>query len=261
MSLYTSFIFVLMLLIPASAVAKSTYSVGIEAYETVQYQPVRGDKYQPLIEELLEAFALEEGIKINYQALPAEQYQDWFEQHSIDFRFPDNPKWTNWSHTLFYSQAVISFCDVTRVLPENNWMRKPDISRLGTLPNHPLSNDWIRQVKKGYSTVHEYQTAAQLVHALISGDVDAILAEHSQVDDGVAQLALGSDVLAPSQFIPDIKDDLRISSELYPAMLEKFDQYIKTHQAFITQIARRHGIDNGRACTQTGAHNQSELAE
>ncbi|MBU2977488.1 transporter substrate-binding domain-containing protein [Alteromonas sp. C1M14] len=256
-----SFIFLALLFIPASVAAKSTYSVGIEAKETIQYQPVSGTKYQPLIEGILDAFALEEGIKIDYRALPPQQYQEWFDLHPIDFRFPDHPKWSDWHNTLFYSQPVINFCEVIRLLPENNWMRRPDIKRLGTLPNHPLSRDWERQVKKGYSSTYEFQTPAQLVNALLSGQVDAILAENTQIDDAVAELAVEDGVVVSSQFIPDTKDSLRISSERYPALLEKLDRYIKTHQGYIALLARRHGIDNGRACTKLKNQSQSEPAE
>lgn len=248
-------------LLCAQSQAKDTFLIGIEADKEKQIQPVNGGRYLPILEAVLQAFAMKEGIKMEYVALPNEQYTQWFSENRIDFRFPDHPRWSAAQSSLFYSQPVISLCEVTRMKPQNSWMRQPDVKSLGVLPNVPLSSDWQAQIKRGQTTLTTYQTEKALVNALVSGEVDAILGEKAQIDSGVKALGIARNTVVPSEFIQDEKSSLRVSSEQYPAMLEKLDLFLNTHQGLIAQLSRKYHIDNGRSCAQRELKYQSDLAD
>ena len=241
--------------------AKDTFYVGVEADSHTLVQPVNGRHYQPVVQAVLEAFALKEGIRIEFVSLPNEQFSEWFKENTIDFRFPDHPRWSASQQTLFYSQPVVNVCEVVRFLPSNSWMRMPDIRRLGTLENVPLHSDWKKQERKGFTQIIRYQNENDLVNAVVSGKVDAILGAREQIQWGLKHLGEAEDTLVPSTYLTDKKSSLRISSTNYPAILEKLDLFIKTHQGLIAQVARKNNIDNARACGRRKPKHQSELAD
>ena len=96
---------------------------------------------------------------------------------------------------------------------------------------------------------------------MVSGKVDAVLGAKEQIQWGLQHLGVAEDTLVPSTFLADTKGSLRISSTNYPAMLEKLDMFIKTHQGLIAQVARKNNIDNARACGRQPVKRQSELAD
>lgn len=241
--------------------AKDTFFVGVEDSSGRQVHPVNGGKYQPVLDAVMTAFALEEGFELEYVPLQGDAYDQWYKENTIDFRFPDHPRWSATDGTLFYSQPVVGICEITRVLPENQWMRIPDVTALGIIEDQPVSSDWLEQERKGYTKIVSFADPTHLVKALVDGEVDAIITDSEQLNDATAALKLSGKRIVASEHIQDKKESLRISSEQYPAMLEKLDEFLKTHRGLIAQVARRHGIDNGRACLKKRPSTQSELAD
>ncbi|MBU3022520.1 transporter substrate-binding domain-containing protein [Aestuariibacter sp. A3R04] len=241
--------------------AKDTFYIGVEAEQNTQVQPVNGHYYHPVVEAVLQAFAVKEDIRIKFVSLPNDRFSQWFNENTIDFRFPDHPRWSAADQTLFYSQPVVNICEVVRFMPQNSWMRMPDVKRLGTLENVPLHSDWKKQERKGFTQVLTYNSEKALIDAVVSGKIDAVLGAKEQIESGLRSLGEPEDTLAPSEYLTDKKSSLRISSTQYPAMLEKLDMFINSHQGLITQVARRHNIDNARTCGRRTVKNQSELAD
>ncbi len=255
-------IFIAILSLPAVAAEKVTFFVGVGDASRTQTYPVGGSKYQPLLDAVLSAFSLEEGIEVEYVALSGDNFDSWFNDSTIDFRFPDHPKWTASKSSLFYSQPVLAICETTRFLPQNDWMRIADVTRLGVLKGFPVAREWSEQEMQGYTKIIRYDNPVALLQALQSREVDAISSDTEQLEDASASLNIAENQLVMSTFIPDKKSSLRVSSEQYPAMLEKLDNFLKTHRGMIAQVARRYGFNNGRACvTRPVSKNQSELAD
>lgn len=250
-----------MLHLPAPAASKNTFFVGVGDAHQNQTLPVSGIKYQPLLDAVLTAFSLEEGFEVEYVTLSGDNFDSWFNESTIDFRFPDHPKWTAAKTSLFYSQPVIDICETTRFLPQNDWMRIADVSRLGVMKGYPVSREWAEQEMQGYTAIVRFDNPVALLKALISQEVDAIISDTEQLDDARELLKVPANQVVLSTFVQDKKSSLRVSSEQYPAMLEKLDNFLKTHRGLIAQIARRHGLDNGRACATRRVKPQSELAD
>ena len=247
---------------PLQAANKDTFFVGIGDASSGQTYPVNGSKYQPLLDAVLSAFSLEEGIEVEYVSLNSVDYDRWFNDSTIDFRFPDHPRWTAAKSPLFYSQPVVGVCETTRFLPQNQWTRVEDVTRLGVIKDLPVSREWSEQEIKGYTKIIRFDNTASMIEALLSHHVDGILTDAEALSEATKQLNVAQNQLVSSAHIPDKKSSLRISSEQYPAMLEKLDEFLKTHRGMIAQIARRHGLDNGRACViRPAAKHQSELAD
>lgn len=109
------------LLCAQGALAQS-YVVGVEqqAFQPHFWQDEKGD-YRGFAREVLDLFAQDAGIELQYKALPVDQLTAQLASGAVDFKYPDSPGWggqAKLGKTIHYSQPVVDYVDGVLVPPQ-----------------------------------------------------------------------------------------------------------------------------------------------
>jgi polar amino acid transport system substrate-binding protein len=78
---------------PARAQEAPTLVVGVEEQDYLPAYGWRDGRFEGAAREILDAFAADRGLRLEYRALPVKRLFASLVHHEIDLKFPDNPDW------------------------------------------------------------------------------------------------------------------------------------------------------------------------
>jgi ABC-type amino acid transport substrate-binding protein len=188
-------------------------------------------------------FAKQSGHKFSYRSYPIKRLRREVLAKSIDFIYPDNPKWTP-SAALrtnkTFSSAIITAIGSTLVLAGREARGLDDFTSL-SLPRGFNPVKWaelIAQDKVHAIEVHNARAALQLV---INGRVDG-----ADVELNVANYLLQQMGEAQSlKFAPDLPYDpvtFHLSTIKYPQVILQFNHFIEDNQPLLRELRQQYGI-------------------
>ena len=101
-------------------VLAGTFTVGVENIDYFPHYAMRQGQYVGYARDLLDQFGLAYGHRFDYVDLPVRRLSvAFFKNHTLDFKFPDNPNWATdlrKGQKLYYSDTVIDVMEGALVL-------------------------------------------------------------------------------------------------------------------------------------------------
>lgn len=228
------------------ASGQKTFKVGVEllsyypAYNFGTKGPGDSASYA-----ILEKFARSENIVFEYVPLPVNRLYKDFLDKSLDFKFPDNPKWRTdlkGEQKVFYSEPVFEYIDGTMVTPSRVKAGKEKIKKVGTVLGFTIW-DYLTDIKSGTMTASEYPDFAELLRAGVKGLVDGVY-----INIAVGNYHLDENLKQPKALVfdpslPHTRDSYRLSSLKQSALLERFSSYLKSHAKELDAIRKQYKVD------------------
>lgn len=192
---------------------------------------------------LLDEFARQEGITLVYVALPIKRLQMELIKGTVDFAYPDNPKWQSQdSNTLnkTFSTPITSAMGGTMVLPQNKGSGIDSFRSLSVpLGFTPIM--WTQRIRQGSVTVVSVKDANAALQMVKKGRVDG-----ADIEYHVARYLLGISgdeealVLDPS--LPYDIVDFQLSTIRQVAILEKLNRFIASNPVTLRKLKNRYGL-------------------
>ncbi|GAB2866889.1 hypothetical protein GCM10027277_39770 [Pseudoduganella ginsengisoli] len=244
---------VLALLVWATATGAIAAEPGVRVFtvgvESLQYYPLhtvdRNNEYTGFAREVLDAFAHRHGYTFRYVALPINRlYSALLKDHTVDFKYPDNPKWREELRTaapLSYSDVVVATEEGAMVLPNRRGRPLAEVKTLGTALGF---TPWPYQdaIDSKAMTVTTNPSFEGLLRLAMAGHIDAV---YVSVD--VANHMLDEQLKAPGglQFdpgLPHARSDFRLSTVRYPEVVQQFSQFLQQEKGWLHQLRSRYHI-------------------
>ncbi|MFT4938488.1 MAG: polar amino acid transport system substrate-binding protein [Paraglaciecola sp.] len=243
--LLTLFIAALFLQFDASAKAESQdkptaqiFTIGVE---DINYYPywdfVDRKPGQGILRSILDDFALRHNYQFNYVALPTMRLSHWFDEHKVDFRIPDNPRWHKATPgNLIFSKALLVLPTGTVVLKKNIAKPIDDFMIIGTLTGFTPSPHWLDASKKQNFEFITDQSIKVLVRLLFKGVLDGLDLDLYTVRHHALQMGMDADNLVYARDIPDREIQYYISTINHSQIIEQFNAYLEENRAFIQNL-------------------------
>ena len=225
-----------------------TLVIGVE---NLAFQPHYGTlhgEYTGYFRDLMDAFAKKEGLKVVYKPMDIDDLYASFFKGQVDFKYPDDAAWRSDARKgikITYSKPSVAYVDGTLKLASNKDLTAAKIKTLGK-PAGFFTPPYISAVESGMKVV-EFNSTEELIDALRAGKVDAI---YHNVDVALyyARQARIKDVaFAPD--LPMIQSDYRLSSNKYPEIIKKFDEFVVKEKDFCDKLRDKYNIDAARRLT------------
>ncbi|WP_448566890.1 hypothetical protein [Thalassotalea ganghwensis] len=228
-------------LLSCSLVAKE-FIVGVQ---DVSFYPLYDFPNPSYAKELLDTFAASKGYKFTYLPLPIKRIDYWYSENAIDFKYPDNKRWSGGQKfypKLKYSLSTLELLAAT-VVPKNNLGKsRKSIKRLGTILGfHPTM--WLDLIKKGNTVVVESPSALNIVKQLVHGHVDATNLEPSVVNHFLSLIG-EEGALVVDLSLPHEVYSYHLSTINHPEILEEFNLFLTQNQALLLQLQKKYKITN-----------------
>lgn len=236
-------------LVPAISLHASeqkTFRVGVEllsyfpAYNFSTKGPGDSASYA-----ILEKFARSEKIVFEYVPLPVNRlYKDFLDQ-SLDFKFPDNPKWRTdlkGQTKVFYSEPVFEYIDGTMVTPSRAKMGKDKIKKIGTVLGFTVW-DYLTDIQGGTMKTSEYPDFGELLRAGVKGLVDGVYINIAVGNYHLEETLKQPKALVFDPSLPHTRDSYRLSSLKHSALLERFSSFLKSQATDLDIIRKQYKVD------------------
>ncbi|MDO6425632.1 hypothetical protein Q4489_01325 [Thalassotalea sp. 1_MG-2023] len=234
-----SIIFFLMLLLPLTA---KEFTVGVQ---NTSFYPLYDFPNPSHTKDLLDAFAKSKGYTFTYIALPVKRTNFWYKENAIDFKYPDNRRWTSgrsYYPLLKFSLPTVELLAAAIVPVEKLGRKREEIKQLGTIFGfHPTL--WLDLIEKGNTEVVESPSTLNIVKQAAHGYVDALNIEPAVVKHHL-RLLNKEGALVIDESLPHEVYSYHLSTIHYPEVLKEFDQFLLNNQALLEKLKKKYHIDD-----------------
>jgi len=217
------------------------YYVGVE---NVPYFPLFdfNNEAPNFTKDLLDEFGRQYNHTFHYVALPIKRFERWLVEEDIDFKYPDNVRWS--SDRELYSQFTFSNSTIKLVagtITLNEFKGGRDnLKVLGTLLGfHPTL--WMEDIKAGRVTLYEHSSTMVLLQQLLRGQIDGINLEQSVVNYHLTKLGKQNEVKINKNFTYQVYD-YQLSTIKHKKVIEQFNQFLTQNRAFVSQLKQTYQI-------------------
>lgn len=221
-----------------------SFVVGVEETQYYPQYTYENGQYGGFAREVLDAFAADRGHQFTYKALPVVRLFSEFVAGGVDFKYPDNQKWspdTKTGKAVVYSAPVVTNIDGVSVLAAHKDIPAQSIRTLGTVKGFTAWS-WADQIKAGKVQLHENTTFSGLVQQALASRVDGAYASISVVGHQLKSMNKeGALVFAPH--LPHQKSDYHLSSIKHPQLIAEFDQWMSDKSALLAQLKQKYQVE------------------
>ncbi|CAD5281911.1 conserved exported hypothetical protein [Alteromonas sp. 38] len=251
--MFNRFFLLIIFCIPVSDLATASnvkhLRVGVEAMNYFPVMDFTTTPHRGLLSDIMADFGDVHHISFEFIPLPLQRFNHWFEDNAIDFRLPDNPRWTqSGTPGLIYGEALITVCDTSVVLAENSDMPMDEVTRLGLLNGFTPAEKWQEKRSDGTLTIANERSVRILTRMLLKGLVDAIDLNIATIKSELVSQGLPEDLVAIAKNVPANGVKYRISTQSQPEVLTKLNRYVVENRESINAKAREYGIAAGTNC-------------
>jgi polar amino acid transport system substrate-binding protein len=223
--------------------------VGVEAMNYYPVMDFTTPQHRGLLSDIMTDFGNSHNISFEFIPLPLQRFNHWFEDNAIDFRLPDNPRWTQSSTAgLVYGEPLITVCDTSVVLTTNSDIPMDEVTRLGLLYGFTPAEKWQEKRSNGTLTIANERSVRILTRMLVNGLVDAIDLNIATVKNELMSLGLSEELVAVAKNVPANGVQYRISTRLQHDVLSKLNAYVSMNRDSINAKALEYGIAAGTSC-------------
>lgn len=237
----------LLLALAGPGAAAQRYVVGVEELDYYPLYALRDGRYVGTAREILDAFAADQGIELEYRPLPITRLTNELVNASIDFKFPDSPDWASdlrKGKSITYSKGVIAYVDGVMVRPESRDKGLASFHTLGTVAGFtPYA--WLGLLKSGKVRLVENPQMRALQRQVLAGRVDGAYANVA-----VANHILETELQRPQALVfdaslPHARGEYLLSSARHAPLIARFDAWLTANARKVAAIKARYGAEKG----------------
>jgi polar amino acid transport system substrate-binding protein len=221
--------------------------VGVENLDYLPIGAVEGGRWTGAGRDILDAFAEDEGLSLEYVPLAVARLHATFLDGGVDFKFPDNPKWKadlKRGRAIVYSRPVIAYVDGTLTTPRRAGQGADAIRVVGSAAGF-TPWDWLDEIETGRVQLKENADLASLVRQAVVGRVDAVYASVAVVNHQLDDVLRQPGALVLDTSLPHARDHYSLSTIAHPEIVEAFDAWLAAHAQDVAAIKELHGAEKG----------------
>ena len=218
--------------------------VGVEDLQYKPYYYLENNEYRGAAREILDAFAVKQGLLFVYRPLPVKRLYKEFLSGCIDFKFPANTNWTSESkknERIAYSQPVLEFIDGMMVKPEHLGQGTGRLRIIGMLLGFtPFGYD--KLINSGRIILAENASFRGMLEQVITERTDG-----AYINPAVARYQLSHVLHKPGALVfdpglPHLKDSFRFASTKHPDIINLFDKFLIEDAVLLNNIKKKHDL-------------------
>ncbi|WP_158509830.1 substrate-binding periplasmic protein [Pseudodesulfovibrio indicus] len=235
---------VFLLCCPGARAERVRLTVGVESLDYPPYGSYRNGDYEGFARDLLDSFAAEAGVELVFVPLPVKRlYQEFLETRTLDFKFPDAEEWHPSKRAglnVLYSDPVCTYTDGILVRPDRLGRGVEGIGVLGIIAGF---KPWLLKPRLSPKklTVSENASISGLLGKALRGRVDAIYVNQEAAQHLLDEMGMhGGLVLDPD--LPHTTGDYRLSTIKHPAVMCRFNDFLRSRTPLIDSLKRKHGL-------------------
>lgn len=221
------------------------FVVGVQNFQDYSpYSSFVDNTYSGFDRELLDAFAQDYGYEFVYMALPIKRLYRHFLDGTVDFKYPDNAKWSatqKEGHNILYSDPTVSFVDGVIVLNKNKPMQRDGLNKLGMIAGFTPS-PYLKDIDNKHIQVFETRSLEPLIKMLTTGRIDGIYANLAVMRHHVSHQNDQTTPMSMSEALPHVTGTRHLSTKLYPSMIVEFNQFLKQNREQVNEIKLKYGL-------------------
>lgn len=230
----------------AAADRPARFVVGVEELDYAPHYTTLSGTYRGFGRAVLDAFAAESGITLEYLPLPVARLHQALVEGRVDLKYPDHPLWgraVKAGHGIAYSAPVVRYIDGVLIQPA--LLEKPAAERLYrlatvrgfTLPEGAWPGDRA-------PAVQEYGSFAAAIRAVLEGNADGLFGNTVVVRHQLRQvMMMPSDAVVFDPALPYQGGTYHVSSRDHGALLGQFDAWAQKSAARIAMIMKDYGVE------------------
>lgn len=232
-----------LLLMPLMALCEEegqgeTVVIGVEELDLLPYYSGASTEYRGFARELLDNFALQYDLDIEYRSMPLRRLAIALQEGEVDLRFPDRPAWRRpklRENRVYFSLPVMPFTDGFLVRPGLLDHTPYAMKSLGNVRSYALPKSWQNGLHRVRVNHVETDSLASLLDLAQMERTDAVYYNlavfqwHQEYRRGEPGMMVYDSVL------PSSKGHFHLSTVDRLDLLEKFDQYLTTYRHWIDE--------------------------
>lgn len=230
---------------------RSSYTeVLVVGVESVAYRPlytVEAGTYEGYARALLDAFAADTGLTLDYRPMPVTRLYASFAAGRIDLKFPDNPAWNRPfrdQHAVVYSVPAVAVLDASVVRADRADLTPEAVRTLGTVVGFSPW-PWAERITMGSVTLVENADFVSLVRQVLAGRVDAAYASIAVVNRVLDVDLKQPGALVAAPHLPQDSVEYRLSTIARPDIIGRFDAWMETQDARVRALKADYGVERG----------------
>lgn len=241
------FLFIILVLFCLELKAKP-FVIGVE---NISYFPLydfsaNSQHPQSFTSELLSTFFEQYGYDYVFLPLPIKRFDQWFADHQIDFKFPDNRRWRD-SNPLGvkYSDAVVKLYAGSFVLATNAQMPRHKIKKLGTILGF-FPTLWLADIRASKVQLVEEHSPLSIVRHLVEGNIDATNIDLNVINQCLRMLKSSEHVVLNKNAHAE-SFYYHLSTIRHPEVLIQFNQFLVKNKKLIQKLKHKYHINEDLA--------------
>lgn len=224
-----------------------TIVVGVENQPYLPVYGVESGEYVGYARAVLDAFARDKGLKLEYRPLPVPRLYAAFLAGQIDLKFPDNPNWQAGRRVgkdIAYSDSLAVFVDGVSVPRAHAGRGLAALQTLGTVSGF---TPWAMQepIKAGKVTVSENPSIEGLLRQVIAGRHHGIYASVAVVNFQLDKVLKQPDALVFDPSLPYSRDHYFASSIRRPDVIRELTSWLKQNRRLVDELKARYAVEKG----------------
>jgi DNA-binding transcriptional ArsR family regulator len=218
------------------------FVVGVE---DISYYPLFdfNDVKPTYTTEMFALFEQYSGYKFKFVPLPVKRFEKWLLEENIDFKYPDNVRWSTDSsiyNKLKFSESTIKLVASTMTLSNKDFTESSRFKTLGTLFGfYPTL--WIPKIKSGEVSLYEHPSTIILVRQVLNGHIDGIDLEPSVVNYALSKLNAAGQLTVNRRFTYQVYD-YQLSTIKHAEVIKVFNKFLKDKRVELNAIRNRLNI-------------------
>lgn len=222
------------------------FTIGVE---TTDYAPYfyldQEEQYQGAARDIIDLFFQSQQVDIKYHPMPVPRLFNEFVEGSVDFKFPDNPLWSASLKSdvqVHYSKAVLAVRETLIIVKPSpkRFIKEKPLTLIGSILGFSTPGISENIKNSEFKLVHT-KKVEQLIHMLVSERVDAIYF-NADVAIEIAKQLYPEKQLIVHPTHPAFDYAYHFSSIKSKTLIEKFNDFLKSHAEQVAQIRKRYGL-------------------
>lgn len=240
------YILTCMALLFSAYASAQTYTVGVEQDDFMPHYGFNEQgQYSGYARDLLDMFAEYAGIDLVYEGMPVADLVPALAEGTIDFKYPDNPKWNrpdNIANAMHFSEPAVEYVDGVLVAPRSKGQGLENLKRLAVVKG------W---TPRGYQKAIDSSQITLILNNSLSEMIRETLLKNS---DGayynvvvalyyINNIRARPDVLVFDPDLPFVRSTYRLSTLKHPELIDRFDDFLTEHQAEVEALKAKYQIE------------------
>ena len=222
-----------------------SFVVGVESNSNLPMGDVVDNKYTGYGRDLLDAFGSKYGHTFTYKPMPVKRlWNEYLVQKSVDFRFPDNARWTSdlkKDLAISYSRGVITLTDGLMVLPAKKGQGLESIKKIAMVRGFsPFS--YREQIEAKKIAVDEVNGAESAIAMVEAGRVDGAYVNIQSTTYLINEVLKKPSVVVYDDTLPHTTTERSLSSISHPEVIKQMDEFLVKEKDTVAKIKAKYKI-------------------